>query len=557
MANLKKDIEKYALANAFLHNGKANSGAVLGKLISKDSSIKSKIKNIMPDINKITSKVNKLSIKEQESKLKKIYPDFFKPKEVEEKVLPELPNVSGRVIMRFEPSPSGPLHIGHAYTLNLNSEFCKNYKGKLIIRISDTNPDNIYPKAYKMIPEDANWVTKGNVQEVAIQSDNLKNYYKVAEKLLKIEKAYVCDCDPEKWRKLMLDKKSCDCRNLKAKSQLTRWRKMLSKQGYKQGEAVLRIKTNLKHKNPAIRDWPALRINETKHPRQGKKYRVWPLMNFAVAVDDHFMNITHAVRMKEHRDNELKQKYMYNYLKWKMPTHLYVGAINFIGIPCSCSKVRPLIEDKVYSGWDDPRIPFLRALKRRGYQPEALIKYAIQVGPTENDKTVNGEEFYKQLDSLNRDIIDLLADRYFFVPNPVKIEVKDLPKIKEITLKVHPEKAETRKVKLSGNTFYITKQDFKKFKGKEIRLKDLVNIKLNKKSKFTSKKNKEIPKIQWVSKDNISAEILMPSGETISGLAEIAASKLKPGSIIQFERVGFARLDRKKQGKIIFYYLHK
>ena len=187
MAAVNELIEKAALANAYSHDGKASTGAVLGHVLSKDPKLKANIPVLKQQVEKIIAKVNKLSLTKQENQLKKLWPGYFKPKaKSKPKTLPSLPNaIKGKVVMRFEPSPSGPLHIGHAYTLGLNSEYCRKYNGTLILRISDTNPTNIYEPAYKMIPEDAKWVTKNNISKIITQSSRISKYYKVAEDLLK------------------------------------------------------------------------------------------------------------------------------------------------------------------------------------------------------------------------------------------------------------------------------------------------------------------------------------------------------------------------------------
>jgi len=557
LKDIDKLIEKHALANAYSHDGKAQSGAIIGKLIADNPDVKLHMKELAPNINKTVQRVNSLSREKQEAELRKVFPDFFKPKEIpQKKELPELPSaVKGKVVMRFAPSPSGPLHIGHALAMGLNSEYCKLYKGKFLLRIEDTNPENIDPAAYEMILEDAKWATKNNVSKVIIQSGRLPVYYKRAEEILRKGHAYVCFCDSEKWKELMLKGQACPDRGKPVTAQLKRWQGMLSGK-VKEGAAVVRIKTNLADKNPALRDWPALRINETSHPRTKKEYRVWPLMNFAVAVDDYELGITHSVRGKDHADNEKRQNGLQEKMGWPKPTGIHIGRINFEGFELSTTKTRELIEKKKYGGWDDVRLPFLRALKRRGYTPEALIRFSIEVGPSLTDKTVNVEDFFKNLDAYNRDILDKTAQRYWFVPNPVPIAVMGkTPNVREVSALLHPAKSATRKIKV-GKKLYVMKKDLERFKGQEVRLMHLFNVKLGKKASFTSSENKHIQKIQWVSDDNIKAEILMPDGSVMKGLAESNVAKLKPGEIIQFERFGFCRLDKKKKDKLVFVFAH-
>ncbi len=557
-ADYSKSIEKFSLANAFSHSGKAQVGAVIGKLIAEHPEIKRELKELTPILGKIISQINKLTIAQQEEKLLQIYPEFFEKKEHEEKVLKDLPNAKkGGVVMRFEPSFSGRLHIGHAYLLSLNYYYVKKYDGKLILRLADTNPKNVEQSAYDGLPEDANWLTSNGIHQLVIQSDRMQIYYDCALQLIKKGFAYVCICDPEKWKALTLKKQACSCRSLPAKENLARWEKMLDKKGYKEGEAVLRIKTDIKHPNPAIREWPAARIINTPHPRQGSKYRVWPLMNLAVSVDDHELGVTHALRAKEHMDNDKRQLYLYNYMNWQPPIPMYTGRLKFHDIPISKSKLRPMIEAGKYSGWDDVRLPTLPALRRRGYQPHAIVDFYTQMGVSEVDKKISGSDFFKLLDAVDRKILDPAVHRYSFVPDAVEIEVTGAPKIKEIEVKLHPNKEnELKKIKV-GTKFYISKKDFDALKTKEIRLMHLYNLVLGPTSKFTSKENKEIPRINWVPVDfSVKTEVLMPDASVIEGFAEKNCEGLKVGDVIQFERFGFVRLEAKGKSGLRFVFAH-
>ena len=347
----------------------------------------------------------------------------------EEKGLPPLPNVEKyeRVITRFSPNPDCVLHLGSARAIILCHEYARMYDGLFYLRFEDTDPKGKRPRLefYEAIREDLLWLGCKWDREF-IQSDRLQIYYEHAEKLLEMGKAYVCTCAKEEFRKRILAKKPCPCRDLPAEKQLERWKHMHDGT-FKEGEAVVRIKTDLNHPNPAVRDWPALRIIDTEkypHPRVGSKFRVWPLYNFACGIDDHLLGITHIIRGKEHLTNMERQKYMYAHFGWEYPEAIHYGRLKITGAYLSKSKIVEGIRQGVFSGWDDPRLATLRALRRRGITPEAIKKLIIDVGPKTADVTLSWENLY----AYNRKVIDAKADRYFFVEKPIELTVKNVSK---------------------------------------------------------------------------------------------------------------------------------
>jgi len=254
---------------------------------------------------------------------------------------------------------------------------------------------------------------------------------------------------------------------------------------------------------------------------------------------------------------------LYAYFKKSPPESLFLGKINFTGLPMSSSKVRVLIEEGKYSGWDDMRLPFLLALSRRGYQPEAFISYALDVGVTQNDKTVSASEFFKSLNHFNKEIIDEKADRYFFILKPKKIVISGAPD-QEVSLDLHPNfpKRGKRKFK-TGDTFFIEEEDFKNIKeGSLIRLMDCLNFKMEKGKFIFDSLEYEIFKkkgtliIHWLPASSFTTASLMLEDNTlVEGYAEEGIKDLKEGSIVQFERKGFVRLDDSQ--KKIFWYGHR
>lgn len=564
--DIKLAIRKYALDNARKYNGVPNQGAVVGKLLGERPELKSKLKELMADITKICNEVKVLPLEKQIEELQKVAPELLIDKKiVEEKRLKPLQDVvPGKVVMRLAPSPSGMQHIGHGVVFSLSHLYCREYQGKLILRIEDTNPEEIYEPAYEATPRDLNWLCENHIHAVELQSARLDTYYDYAEKLIAKGKAYVCTCSQDVFRDLSMKQKACPCRELKTQEQHGRWDRMFVE--FEPGQAVLRIKTNLLDPNPAMRDWPAFRINHAIHPKTKDKYKVWPLMNFAVAIDDHEMGVTHTVRGKDHVDNAKRQEHIYQAFGWKGPAHAYIGKINFEGIEVSKRKIKAAIERGEFDDWDDIRLPFLAAMKRRGFQPGAFHRFAMDMGIGLNDKTVPAEDFFKSLEAHNRDIIDPVANRYFFVDDPQKITVKDAPK-QEIKIRLHPD--DDKRGQRSFTThqdFYVPKNDWAQSKAKKMyRLMDCLNfIREGAGAVFNSTdydtfKHKGEGTMHWLPADAKlpKVEVLMPDKKLKVGLGEPALLDLKEGTMVQFERFGFCRLDKKEKDKLTFWFAHK
>ncbi|PIV68117.1 MAG: glutamate--tRNA ligase [Euryarchaeota archaeon CG01_land_8_20_14_3_00_38_12] len=549
---------KYALQNAVLHNGKAEIGSVINKIVAEKPELKQKIKEIVPEIKKIVSDVNKLSLEEQRKELEKTAPELLiRHKKEKEKGLPELKNVSGKVVLRFAPGPSGPLHIGHSRAAILNDEYAKKYDGKFILRIEDTDPDRIDPDAYKMISEDLKWLGV-NVHEIVIQSERFETYYKYAKKLLEKGNAYVCRCRPEDWRKLKLKNKPCLHRNLEPEKNLEEWEKMLNNV-YGEEEASVVVKTDLTLPNPALRDFVGLRISKTLHPRTKDRYIVYPLMNFSVAVDDRLLGLTHVLRGKDHLNNTYRQAYLFDYFGWEKPEYIHYGRVSIEDVKLKTSLIKEEIKKGFYSGWDDIRLATIRALAKRGISPEAIRKYWVDVGV----KPVDIMFSWKNLYAFNKDIIDKKANRYFFVWNPQPLNITGAERL-EGHAPLHPDIPERgiRKIILEKPVnVFVSDEDLNKINlGNKLRLKDLCNVELI--SKNTGKyigQDISILKegagiIHWVSK-GIKTKVFFPDGSVKEGIAEEGVKK-EIGSVVQFERFGFVRIDRMND-ELVCYFAHK
>ena len=555
MNDLEKIVYKHALLNAAKHKGSANPGAVMGSIMSQEPELRSKAKEIGPLSGKIVAQVNALSIEEQKEEMAKFdvkVEEKKKPKK--EKGLQELPGSHENIVMRFAPNPSGPLHIGHARAAVPNAEYVKRYGGKLILRIEDTDPKRVYEDAYKLIPEDLKWL--GIVpDEIIYQSDRFEIYYDIARQLIEKGAAYMCTCDGAAFKELKDACKPCPCRDNSIEENLDLWDKFSSMEA---GEAVLRIKTDIAHKNPAIRDWVAMRLEDHEHPRLGTKYRIYPMMNFSVSVDDHLLGLTHILRGKDHLANTEKQKYLYNHMGWEYPEAIHYGRLKMEDIPLSTSKALAGIESGEYSGWDDPRLGTLRAIARRGIDPRTIYQLITEMGVKMADSAISWKKIY----GLNRNFLEEKANRYFFVENPEKIAIEGYDEDVVIEKPLHADYLERGNRLLPfSHEVYIAGEDMADGVS---RLMDAVNVEIKEdkviyhSTSFEEAREAKAKIIQWVPlEENIKASIVMNDASVKTGLAESTCADLEVGDVVQFERVGFARLDSKDNDELIFYFAHR
>ena len=559
MSNLEEIVYKHALINAVKHKGKASNGAVMGSVMATHSELRSEAKKIAQVAAELVLKVNSMDLDLQKTELDKLG-GMKEKKPVEVKGLVDLPDVDGEVVLRFAPNPSGPLHIGHARAAVLNKEYVKRYGGKLILRVEDTDPRRVDPLAYQMMEEDLKWLSV-DWQEKYVQSSRMEIYYEYAQKLIEIKEAYMCTCEGGDFKKLKDECEPCPCRELPVEHSMKLWKELKTME---EGEAVLRVKTDIKHKNPAIRDWVAMRVVEAEHPRTGNKYRVYPMMNFSVTVDDHLMGVTHVLRGKDHLANSEKQRYLYQHFGWKVPVFVHYGRLKMEDVALSTSKARQGIEDGIYTGWDDPRLGTIRAIARRGIKQEAITELMMEIGPKISDAIVS----WKKVSGLNRAILEETSNRYFFVPDPTMIKIENLPQseIGIIERPLHPDHLERGNRELPfGPKLYITTDDYKETGNNRIlRLIDAVNVSFDgDKTVYHSNDLEEARQskariVQWVPVDgSLATNLVMPDASVITGFIEPSASNLKVDDVVQFERFGFARLDQVTDNKLTFYFAHK
>jgi glutamyl-tRNA synthetase len=305
-----------------------------------------------------------------------------------------------------------------------------------------------------------------------------------------------------------------------------------------------------------MRDFIIMRIREKPHPRVKGK-RVYPLYNFAVVVDDHLMGITHVLRGKDHLINTRKQGYIYDYLSWPKPEFIHYGLMKVEGLELSTSLIARGIREGRYRGWGDLRLGTLQALRRRGIRPEAIRRAIVDVGVKSTDISFS----WKNLYAYNKELVDRVARRYFFVPEPKLLVIKNPERVKKAYYApMHPDRPELGKRELRFNlaqgyaSTYIAGEDYKQLKkGGVIRLMDAFNVEVLGKErnrvvvKFHSEALEEArrlkaPLLQWASQ--LRVEVEMPDGGTVKGYGEAGLRRASIGDVVQFERFGFVRIDK-------------
>ncbi|HNS83221.1 MAG TPA: glutamate--tRNA ligase [Methanolinea sp.] len=559
--NLRDILMVFALQNAVKHSSLPKPGTVIGMVMGKYPEFRSRAREVSALLDEILSEVAALSPAEREHQLRLLAPDIAddmsRPR-VHVKQLPGLEKAEHGVVMRFAPNPSGPLHLGHARAAVLNDAYVKRYGGKYILRIEDTDPKRIDPEAYGMVIRDIEWLGL-TLHEVVYQSDRFDLYYRYGKELIERGGAYVCTCENEQFRQLKQEKTACPCRPLSVEENLTLFDKMLAGEFF-EGEASVRVRTDLDHPDPAMRDFPAFRIlHQPLHPRIDAV--VYPLMNFSVAVDDHLLGVTHVIRGKDHIANTRRQRYIFDYFGWDVPVYRHYGRMGIEGVVLSTSQMRKGIDSGDYEGWDDIRLGTLRALARRGISPEAVRQAVVEIGIGETDISFSWDNLYAQ----NRMIVDPVANRYSFVPHPIGLDISDAPHHVAHAL-LHPnEPSRGDRILPFTGTVLIPREELEK-NPSLLRLKDLFNVKVSRDEQgysltyagdqLNEARDAKASIIQWLPADCALPCVLRKPEGDVEGVCEPGVVR-EAGSVVQFERVGFARIDDTAGDRIVAYFTHR
>ncbi|MBI4044707.1 MAG: glutamate--tRNA ligase [Candidatus Diapherotrites archaeon] len=540
------DSYRYAIKNAYLHEGKADMSAVVGKIKALDKN--ADLKKLMPVISEAVKKVNAMGFAEIENEYRR-FEGGYELRQPEKKE--GLPDVGlENIVTRFAPNPNGPFHLGNARAAILSDEYAKN-GGKFLLRFDDTDPKVKKPitNAKEIFMEDLNWL-ECSVTQVYFASDRLGIYYSLMEKIIELGGAYVCTCDTEKWKKLTVEKNACPCRDKSPQEHLKLFGEMVSHK-LKEGKAVLRIKTDLNHPDPSVRDWWAAKIvDKPEHPNPNAKDRhVWPSYNFASAIDDHELGTTLIIRGQEHKQNKTKQEFLYTYFGWVYPKAFHFGRVKLEGMVLSTSKIKAGIEAGIYTGWDDINLGTIRALRRRGFAPKTLRDIILEIGVKPSDTTI---EFAKLADLNRKNLVGKFSS-IEFIEDPVVLEVGFCP---AITLEDGTMLSE------GTQRFIVPKKETEKAKiGSTVRLKHAYNVKINGKNEFgavaefVGTQKIDVPIMAWLLETR-DLEAIMPQKQKAFGVID-AGLKLKEGEVVYLERFGYARIDEVGEKRAVAWFTHK
>ena len=509
---------------------------------------------------------------------------------------------NGRVATRFPPEPNGYLHIGHAKSICLNFGIARDYNGTCTLRFDDTNPATEEQEYIDAIIDIVKWLGFDWQDRMYYASDYFEKIFQCACELIKKDKAYVCDLTSEQMREyrgtLTEVGKESPYRNRSVEENLDLFTRMRAGE-FVDGAKVLRAKIDMSSPNINMRDPVMYRIRHETHPRTDNKWCIYPMYDYAHCISDALENITHSNCTLEFEDHRPLYDWFLNQLEnLPHPKQIEFARLNLNYTVMSKRKLLELVESKLVNGWDDPRIPTLVGLRRRGFTSQAIRNFCERIGVTKQESTV--EMGY--LEECVREDLNVITPRVMAVIRPLRIVITNFPedKIDYLDASYHPndpnmgsrQVAFTREIYIEQDDFMENppKEFFRLRPGQEVRLRYGYVIKCNEIIKNTVTGNIEeihctydsatrggnIPDgrkvkgtIHWVSvKQAIKAEVrlydrlfnaanptankdidfktnLNPNSVTVLSecFVESSLSKVKPEEKFQFERLGYFCVD--------------
>ncbi len=388
----------------------------------------------------------------------------------------------GRVQTRFPPEPNGYLHIGHAKSICLNFGIAREYSGLCNLRFDDTNPEKEDVEYVESIMEDVRWLGFSWDDRLYYASDYFEQIYQWAEQLIRDGKAYVCSLPLEEIRagRGSASEPGVDSpyRSRSVEENLDLFRRMRAGE-FPEGSHVVRAKIDMAHKHMLMRDPIMYRIRYAEHHRTGKQWCIYPTYDFTHGQSDSIERITHSICTLEFENHRPLYDWYCQALGIHHPQQIEFNRLNLTYTMMSKRRLLELVQEKSVNGWDDPRMPTICGLRRRGYTPEAIRNFCAYVGVTKHNAVTD----MAVLENHIRDDLNRRAERRMVVLNPLKVVLTNYPENGEELLDAvnNPEDASagTRKVPFSRE-LYIEREDFmedppKKFfrlaPGREVRLR--------------------------------------------------------------------------------------
>ncbi len=399
-------------------------------------------------------------------------------------------NKHDNIITRFPPEPNGYLHIGHAKSIVLNFELADEFNGKTNLRFDDTNPTKEDTEYVESIKEDIKWLGF-NWDDLYFASDYFEKMYNRAVLLIKKGLAFVCDLTPDEIREyrgsLKEPGKESPYRNRTVEENLDLFDRM-RKGEFKDGEKVLRAKIDMSSPNINMRDPIIYRISHTAHHNTGDKWCVYPMYDFAHPLEDAIEGITHSICTLEFEDHRPLYDWVVEACEMEStPRQIEFARLNITNTVMSKRKLKALVDEGIADGWDDPRMPTIAGLRRRGYTPESIRNFCREIGVAKNDSTVDEQ----LLEHFIREDLSTKAPRTMGVIRPLKVVITNYPEGEVEMLEIENNQDDPsmgkRMVQFSRE-IYIEEEDFMEeppkkyfrlFPGNEVRLKGAYFIKCN------------------------------------------------------------------------------
>jgi len=563
--------EVNALFNALKHDSDAQVGAIMGPLMGQHPEFREYGDQMAGVVAPVVERVNGMDAAAKRERLAELAPEKVEELEAEDEeddqVLPDLPNVDAydEVRMRLAPNPNGPWHLGSARMPAVIGTYKDIYDGWMLCRFDDTDPETKRPDldAYDEILDAIDYLGF-EPDEVLKASDRLDIYYDHARELIDLGGAYTCSCPGEEFSNLKNSGAACPHREKDTETIHEEFEAMVAGE-YDPGEMVLRVKTNITHKNPALRDFVAFRLIDTPHPREeAADYRCWPMLDFQSGIDDHLTGITHIIRGIDLQDSAKRQAFVYDYFGWEYPEVVHWGhvQIDAYDVPMSTSTIIENIEAGDLTGWDDPRAPTIASLRRRGIHGEAIVDAMVELGTSSSNVDLAMSSIY----SNNRDRIDEETDRAFFVredgpgtDGAVELPVSGGPDAGEPL--VHPNHEDRGRRHVPVEESILLEADDVPDEGDRIWLKGFGCVRYEDEALVATDDDLDVVRdgdvdvVHWVPADGPRLRLRTMDGD-VSGIVEPGVVQYETDTLLQFERVGFARLDDLDAEPAVAYYAH-